>query len=102
MTLDTTQLQVLIKSGSPQQQVWAAKVLPLRKNGHLLLITLLISNMIVSLPFLDPQSGQRQAAAVREGIDIDKSIGNSSMRPFPSSQNRFLVEEFKQSSHRRP
>ncbi|GAA5950519.1 hypothetical protein JCM3765_000516 [Sporobolomyces pararoseus] len=46
MTLDTTQLQVLIKSGSPQQQKWATKVLPLRKNGHLLLITLLISNMI--------------------------------------------------------
>ncbi|GAA6022866.1 hypothetical protein JCM11491_007023 [Sporobolomyces phaffii] len=46
MTLDTTQLQVLIKSGSPQQQKWAAQVLPLRKNGHLLLITLLISNMI--------------------------------------------------------
>ncbi|GAA5913632.1 uncharacterized protein JCM6883_004029 [Sporobolomyces salmoneus] len=46
MTLDTTQLQVLIKSGSPRQQVWASKVLPLRKNGHLLLITLLISNMI--------------------------------------------------------
>ncbi|GAA5874390.1 hypothetical protein JCM16303_005838 [Sporobolomyces ruberrimus] len=46
MTLDTTQLQVLIKSGSPQQQEWATKVLPLRKNGHLLLITLLLSNMI--------------------------------------------------------
>ncbi|GAA5945069.1 uncharacterized protein JCM15063_001649 [Sporobolomyces koalae] len=54
MSLDTTQLQVLIKSGSPQQQVWAAKVLPLRKNGHLLLITLLIANMIFNevLPVL--------------------------------------------------
>jgi len=68
MSLDTTQLQVLIRSGSPQQQAWASKVLPIRKNGHLLLMyvagqfspfeprltlsivtsTLLIANMLVS------------------------------------------------------
>lgn len=35
---DTTQLQVLAKTGTPDQRRMAQKVLPLRKNGHLLLM----------------------------------------------------------------
>ncbi|GAA5907042.1 hypothetical protein JCM5296_006575 [Sporobolomyces johnsonii] len=46
MSLDGTQLQVLAKTGTESQKKAARKVIPIRQNGHLLLITLLISNMI--------------------------------------------------------
>ncbi|KZT59176.1 DUF21-domain-containing protein, partial [Calocera cornea HHB12733] len=48
MSLDETQLKVLAVSGTPKQQEYAKKIQPIRKNGHLLLITLLISNMVVN------------------------------------------------------
>ncbi|KAI1796383.1 hypothetical protein LXA43DRAFT_937264 [Ganoderma leucocontextum] len=54
MSLDETQLHVLSISGTPKQRKYAEKILPIRKNGHLLLITLLLANMIVneSLPII--------------------------------------------------
>ncbi|TDL17072.1 DUF21-domain-containing protein [Rickenella mellea] len=60
MSLDETQLNVLSISGSPKQQEYANKIKPIRKNGHLLLVTLLLANMIVneSLPVIaDPVLG---------------------------------------------
>ncbi|KAJ6602172.1 hypothetical protein B0H10DRAFT_2081154 [Mycena sp. CBHHK59/15] len=60
MSLDETQLNVLCLSGTPKQREYANKILPIRKNGHLLLVTLLLANMIVneSLPVIsDPVLG---------------------------------------------
>ncbi|KAI0643240.1 DUF21-domain-containing protein [Trametes meyenii] len=60
MSLDETQLNVLSVSGTPQQKVYANKIKPIRKNGHLLLVTLLLANMIVNetLPVIsDPVLG---------------------------------------------
>ncbi|KAG1727783.1 uncharacterized protein EDB91DRAFT_1163245 [Suillus paluster] len=60
MSLDETQLNVLSMSGTPQQKLYAEKIKPIRKNGHLLLVTLLLANMIVneSLPVIsDPILG---------------------------------------------
>ncbi|KAG0708522.1 hypothetical protein DFH29DRAFT_1075467 [Suillus ampliporus] len=60
MSLDETQLNVLSMSGTPQQKIYAEKIKPIRKNGHLLLVTLLLANMIVneSLPVIsDPILG---------------------------------------------
>ncbi|KAJ7209605.1 DUF21-domain-containing protein [Mycena pura] len=60
MSLDQTQLNVLCLSGTPDQRKYASKILPIRKNGHLLLVTLLLANMIVneSLPIIaDPILG---------------------------------------------
>jgi metal transporter CNNM len=81
MSLDETQLQVLAISGTPwvalfpasyhlptsltriirsKQREYARKIQPIRKNGHLLLVTLLLANMIVneSLPIIaDPVLG---------------------------------------------
>ncbi|KAG2155185.1 uncharacterized protein EDB93DRAFT_1222403 [Suillus bovinus] len=60
MSLDETQLNVLSMSGTPQQKRYAEKIMPIRKNGHLLLVTLLLSNMIVNetLPVIsDPILG---------------------------------------------
>ncbi|KAJ8518067.1 hypothetical protein ONZ45_g4831 [Pleurotus djamor] len=48
MSLDETQLNVLSISGTPKQREYANKIKPIRKNGHLLLVTLLLSNMIVN------------------------------------------------------
>ncbi|CAK5265731.1 unnamed protein product [Mycena citricolor] len=60
MSLDQTQLNVLCLSGTPEQRKYAQKILPIRKNGHLLLVTLLLANMIVNetLPIIsDPVLG---------------------------------------------
>ncbi|CCL98475.1 uncharacterized protein FIBRA_00473 [Fibroporia radiculosa] len=60
MSLDETQLNVLSISGTPMQKVYANKIKPIRKDGHLLLVTLLLANMIVneSLPVIaDPILG---------------------------------------------
>ncbi|KIK68906.1 hypothetical protein GYMLUDRAFT_34910 [Collybiopsis luxurians FD-317 M1] len=60
MSLDQTQLKVLSMSGTPDQRKYANKIIPIRENGHLLLVTLLISNMVVneSLPIIsDPVLG---------------------------------------------
>ncbi|KAJ7647586.1 DUF21-domain-containing protein [Roridomyces roridus] len=60
MSLDETQLNVLSLSGTPDQKKYASKIIPIRKNGHLLLVTLLLCNMIVNetLPIIsDPVLG---------------------------------------------
>ncbi|KAH7918789.1 DUF21-domain-containing protein [Leucogyrophana mollusca] len=60
MSLDETQLNVLSMSGTPQQKLYADKIKPIRKDGHLLLVTLLLANMIVNetLPVIsDPVLG---------------------------------------------
>lgn len=48
MSLDETKLKILLSSGTPQEQSFAAKVLPIRADPYLLLCTLLASNAIVS------------------------------------------------------
>lgn len=56
MSLGLVDLEVLIKSGRPQDRIHAAKIFPVVKNQHLLLCTLLIGNSLAmeSLPiFLD-------------------------------------------------
>ncbi|KAJ7631622.1 hypothetical protein DFH06DRAFT_1223649 [Mycena polygramma] len=60
MSLDETQLNVLSMSGTPKQREYANKIKPIRKNGHLLLVTLLLANMITNetLPIVaDPVLG---------------------------------------------
>ncbi|KAL9238009.1 hypothetical protein vseg_012491 [Gypsophila vaccaria] len=56
MSLGLVDLEVLIKSGRPQDRRYAAKIFPVVKNQHLLLCTLLIGNSMAmeALPiFLD-------------------------------------------------
>ncbi|KAI5119681.1 hypothetical protein M0805_009625 [Coniferiporia weirii] len=67
MSLDETQLNVLRSSGTPKQREYANKIMPIRKNGHLLLVTLLLANMIVNetLPVIsDPILGGGVEAVV--------------------------------------
>ncbi|XP_022897771.1 DUF21 domain-containing protein At2g14520-like [Olea europaea var. sylvestris] len=56
MSLSLVDLEVLAKSGTPKDKKYAAKILPVVKNQHLLLCTLLICNAAAmeALPiFLD-------------------------------------------------
>lgn len=60
MSLDETQLQVLMAQGSRKERAYASKIAPVRQDGHLLLTTLLIANMITNetLPIIaDPVLG---------------------------------------------
>jgi len=54
MSLDETNLQIFIKSGTELQRQWALRILPIRKNGHLLLVTMMLANTLtnMSLPIL--------------------------------------------------
>lgn len=60
MSLDETQLLVLMKQGTERERRMAQNIVPIRKDGHLLLTTLLIANMITNetLPeVMDPVLG---------------------------------------------
>ena len=54
MSLDETNLSILKASGTPKEQAYAARIEPIRKKAHLLLVTLLLGNTIVNetLPVL--------------------------------------------------
>ncbi|KAH9929143.1 uncharacterized protein B0H18DRAFT_997734 [Fomitopsis serialis] len=67
MSLDETQLNVLSISGTAKQKEYANRIKPIRKNGHLLLVTLLLANMITNetLPVIaDPVLGGGVQAVV--------------------------------------
>ncbi|CAL1706812.1 unnamed protein product [Somion occarium] len=73
MSLDETQLHVLSISGTPKQKEYARKIQPIRKNGHLLLITLILANMIANetLPVIaDPVLGGGPEAVVASTVLI--------------------------------
>ncbi|KAJ2609716.1 hypothetical protein H4S08_003929, partial [Coemansia sp. RSA 1365] len=48
MSLDEINLQILATSGSEKQQQYAKRIQPIRKNGHWLLVTLLLGNTVVN------------------------------------------------------
>ncbi|KAI7825404.1 hypothetical protein BX661DRAFT_144364 [Kickxella alabastrina] len=48
MSLDETNLHILATSGTPQQQLYAKRIQPIRKNGHWLLVTLLLGNTVIN------------------------------------------------------
>ncbi|KAG2217255.1 hypothetical protein INT45_010263 [Circinella minor] len=54
MSLDATNLAILSTAGTAKQQKYAAKILPIRKNAHLLLTSLLLTNTVLNetLPIL--------------------------------------------------
>ncbi|KAK0596106.1 hypothetical protein LWI29_012894 [Acer saccharum] len=64
MSLSLVDLEVLMKAGSPQDRKNAAKILPIVKNQHLLLCTLLIGNAM-AMELLDLLLGKRHSALLR-------------------------------------
>ena len=56
LSLDSLSLKVLCEAGTPQQQKYAKRIMPLVKRHHWLLVTLLLGNAaaVESMPlFLD-------------------------------------------------
>ncbi|KAJ1664490.1 hypothetical protein EV178_004102 [Coemansia sp. RSA 1646] len=48
MSLDETNLHILATSGTEQQKKYAKRIQPIRKNGHWLLVTLLLGNTVIN------------------------------------------------------
>ncbi|KAJ2865437.1 hypothetical protein GGH94_002206 [Coemansia aciculifera] len=48
MSLDEVNLQILATCGSEAQRVYAQRIQPIRKNGHWLLVTLLLGNTMIN------------------------------------------------------
>lgn len=70
-----------------QQKVYANKIKPIRKNGHLLLVTLLLANMIVNetLPVVaDPVLGGGVQSVVVSTVLIVMCVSFS--KSFPPSR----------------
>lgn len=75
MSQDTTNLSILAVAGSDKQKRHAAKIVPLRKNGHLLLTSLLLTNTVLNetLPVLcDSLFGKGHFKVVKEGTHYGK------------------------------
>jgi CBS domain containing-hemolysin-like protein len=54
MSIDSTNLSILRRSGTAKEKKYAERIYPIRKNSHLLLVTLLLVNTVVNetLPIL--------------------------------------------------
>lgn len=48
MSLDTTELKIVLSVGSPTEQSYARAIMPLRERGNMLLCTVLLGNVIVN------------------------------------------------------
>lgn len=48
MSLDISELEILMKIGTPNEQKYAAKIYPLRKRGNFLLCSILLGNVLVN------------------------------------------------------
>ncbi|KAJ1939618.1 hypothetical protein EC988_007265, partial [Linderina pennispora] len=48
MSLDETNLHILATSGTETQKKYAKRIQPIRKNGHWLLVTLLLGNTVIN------------------------------------------------------
>jgi CBS domain containing-hemolysin-like protein len=61
MGLDTNQLEIVRESGTAKDRAFAAKIIPVRRNGNLLLVTLLFGNVgvnsLMSILLADLTSG---------------------------------------------
>lgn len=47
MTLDEVNLELLVKCGNPKEKEYASKIIPIRKDGYFLLVSLLLANTVI-------------------------------------------------------
>lgn len=47
MTLDEVNLELLAKCGNAEDRVYASKIIPIRKDGYFLLVSLLLANTVI-------------------------------------------------------
>ena len=48
MSLDNTELQIIMKTGSKNERKYASKIAPIRQTGNFLLCSLLLGNVLVN------------------------------------------------------
>ncbi len=48
ISLDTTELELIIKTGSDSERIYAARILPVRRKGNYLLCSILVGNTLVN------------------------------------------------------
>lgn len=73
MSLDPTELKVVMRSGSKREKKYAAKIEPLRRHGNYLLCTLLLGNVLVNSTFtilLDNLTGSGLYAVIASTAGI--------------------------------
>lgn len=73
MALDPTELKVVLNCGSPREQHYAKKILPVRQHGNYLLCTLLLGNVMVNSSLtilLDTLVGSGVIAVVASTVGI--------------------------------
>ncbi|GFR50492.1 hypothetical protein Agub_g12757 [Astrephomene gubernaculifera] len=56
MSLDTVELEVLKRSGTPEERACAIKIMPVIKHQHFLLVTLLLCNAAATEVMRNPSS----------------------------------------------
>ena len=49
MTLDEINLELIAKCGNPKDREYASKIIPIRKDGYFLLVSLLLANTVIDL-----------------------------------------------------
>lgn len=47
MTLDEVNLELIAKCGNSDDRIYAAKIIPIRKDGYFLLVSLLLANTVI-------------------------------------------------------
>lgn len=47
MTLDEVNLELLAKCGNAEDRIYASKIIPIRKDGYFLLVSLLLANTVI-------------------------------------------------------
>lgn len=73
MSLDKTELEIMIKSGTPKEKEYAKVIKPIRKNGNFLLCSILIGNVLINNTMailLDDLTGSGLIAIVGSTVSI--------------------------------
>ena len=52
MSLDEINLELLAKCGTANEKVYASKIIPIRKDGYFLLVSLLLANTVSGSTFI--------------------------------------------------
>ncbi|KAJ1568867.1 hypothetical protein HK405_012861 [Cladochytrium tenue] len=93
MSIDETNLSILKRSGSPTERMYAERIEPIRKDAHLLLVTLLLANTVVNetLPVLFDAVNFEGYRAVLCSTLLDYILGHKDGMIYRKAQLKELI-----------